>query len=334
MKLIDLHVDWLLQYTDETVVFDASLYPGVKSRQPQLTGYLQGCSAAVLSCFRRKEDWSAQTDASAALDQLLTRHEAEFPGRLLTGPEDYFRWREDTSDLTWGLVGVEGLDPLIREGADLGLVARLVRRGVRLFQPVYNETSVLAGSSVEGDDRGLTSLGAAFLQHLFDAAKHERTLVILDVAHLNQRATSEVLDWFESDATRAEVLIPAYSHGTLAHPDFSTERALSSANLVRLIELGGYVGVSVSPPFFQRLDQLKQVVDQILELRTSQRSGSQALGIGTDFMGVDQTLPGLGNIAEVIDWFQKSYPKSVSKAILRDNAQQLITRCVGSALPV
>ena len=94
MRLIDLHVDWLLQYASESVVFDPSLYAGAEGRLEQIEGYLQTTRAAVLACFRRADDWSNQSDPWAALGQLITRIEAEFPGRLLIGPDDFDRWQD------------------------------------------------------------------------------------------------------------------------------------------------------------------------------------------------------------------------------------------------
>jgi membrane dipeptidase len=148
MRLIDLHVDWLLQYAQETTVFDSALYPGVPDRVGQLDGYLQSSRAAILACYRRGDDWASQTDPWAALGPLITRIEAEFPGRLLIGPDDFDRWRDDRDGLTWGMIGVEGFDALIRSPEDLDQLPRLFERGVRLFQPIHGVENRLGGSAV------------------------------------------------------------------------------------------------------------------------------------------------------------------------------------------
>src|SRR5215210_7249184 len=136
-RLIDLHTDWLLQYAPETTLFDPALYAGVSERLGQVEGYLSATGAAVLACYRNAEDWARQADPWAALGQLLTRNEAEFAGRLLIGPDDHGRWRDDPRGLCWGVIGVEGFDALVRTADDLDRLPRLVERGVRLFQPVY-----------------------------------------------------------------------------------------------------------------------------------------------------------------------------------------------------
>ena len=161
MRLIDLHVDWLLQYAPESTAFDSSLYPGAADRIGQSEGYLQATRAAVVSCYRDAREWENRPDAWAALAELIARIEAEFAGRLLIGPDDFYRWEDDADGLAWGVIGVEGFDALIRSEADLAHLPRLFDRGVRLFQPTYTASGLLGGSATPGDDRGLTELGRA-----------------------------------------------------------------------------------------------------------------------------------------------------------------------------
>src|SRR5512135_515613 len=223
MRLIDLHTDWLLQYAPETTIFDPALCARISGRLGQAEGYLQGTWAAVLSCYRSADDWARQPDPWAALGALLTRIEAEFPGRLLIGPADVARWHDDPEGLCWGLIGIEGFDALVRGPGDLDRLPRLFERGARLFQPSYGPTGVLAGSSAEGDDRGLTDLGRAFLETLADLADDDGgARPLLDLAHLNPKAAGAVLSWFEADAGRSRRLLPVYSHGTTAHAGFAT----------------------------------------------------------------------------------------------------------------
>src|SRR5436305_1292824 len=78
IRLIDLHTDWLLQYAPETRLFDPALYPGIARRLAQSEGYLQGTSAAFLSCSRHPGEWARDQDPWSALGALLARCEAEF----------------------------------------------------------------------------------------------------------------------------------------------------------------------------------------------------------------------------------------------------------------
>src|SRR4051794_35804250 len=164
MRLIDLHCDWLLQYAPEATVFDLALYPKVADRLSQSEGYLDGTSAAVISCYRNADDWSRQPDPWSALGDLLARVEAEFSGRLLFGPADLARWRDDPDGLCWGVIGIEGFDFLVRDTPDLDRLSRLWERGARLFQPVGGAEGLLAGASGPRARRGPAGPGPGGLQ--------------------------------------------------------------------------------------------------------------------------------------------------------------------------
>jgi membrane dipeptidase len=333
-RIIDLHTDWLLQYAGETTVYAPALYPGVASRLGQAAGYLQSTSAAIVSCFRRAADWSAQADPWAALDALITRIEAEFPGRVLRDPIDLDRWRDDPDGLAWAMIGVEGFDPLIRAEADLDRLPGLLRRGVRLFQPTYTAGSVLAGSSVPGDDRGLLDLGRRFLERLAEISEPDRgPLPIVDLAHLNPTAAADVLSWFLSDPDRPRRLIPVYSHGALRHNGFSAPRAITLDNLARLRSLGGVIGFGVSPPFYSHPDQIQAGIEAASALPFLGRPGFEGIAIGTDFLGVDATLPTLANAEAVATWVEASFPAEASRAILVENGRRLIARSISGTDP-
>ncbi len=331
-RLIDLHCDWLLQYAAETTVFEPDLYPGVAARLGQTEGYLQGTSAAVFACFRREDDWARQADPWVALGALIARVEAEFPGRLLIGPEDLARWRDDSEGLCWGVIGVEGFDALIRGPADLDRLPGLFERGVRVFQPVYTASNLLAGSAMVGDDRGLTDMGRSFVEvlaGLANASGPSGSRPILDLAHLNPAAMSDILAWFEADAGRAERLLPVYSHGAPAHEGYSSPRAISALNLARLRAIGGTVGFSVGPPFLATAEALRTALEETAALPFLGRAGYEGIAIGTDFLGVDRTLSGLGHVAAVTAWIEAAFDSPTASTLLSETARTLLDRAAG-----
>jgi membrane dipeptidase len=328
-RLIDLHCDWLLQYATETSVFDPSLYGEVTGRLKQVDGYLQDTAAAVLACFRRATDWSRQADPWTALGDLITRLAAEFPGRLLIGPDDLTRWRDEPDGLCWAVIGVEGFDALIRSREDLARLASLFDRGVRVFLPSYTSKGLLAGSSEPGDDRGLTELGRAFLESLLELAAPNGPRPALDLAHLSPLAMSEVLAWFEAETSRADLLLPVYGHGAPVHADFDRPRAITVENLGRLRRIGGFVGFSVGPPFFPSAESLKASIDATAGLPFVDRAGYEGVAIGTDFLGVDGVLPGLANAGEVIAWLVETFDESTAYALMRGNAERFVSRLAG-----
>lgn len=332
-RLIDLHCDWLLQYALESTVFDPALYSGVEARYSQSEGYLQGTSAAVFACYRRVEDWARQADPWRSLGDLITRVEAEFPGRLLIGPDDHARWLDEPSSLCWGVIGVEGFDSLVREAADLDRLPGLFERGARVFQPVYSSSNVLGGSSTPGDDRGLTDLGRAFLSVLAEIAPREGgPRPVFDLAHLNPTTASDVLDWFESESGRRDKIIPIYSHGnTLQQNGFVSLRACSAENLARLRALGGLIGFT--PSFFESADALKSGIESAASLPFLGRAGFEGIALATDFLGVDRTPPGLGNVEGLVDWAISAFPSDVAEGLLAGNARTLLAFLCGSDDP-
>jgi len=330
LRLIDLHCDWLLQYAAESTVFDPSLYSGVGPRLSQAEGYLTGTSAAVMACYRRSEDWSRQADPWQTLGELLARVEAEFPGRILTGPADFERWCDDDNGLCWAILGVEGFDALVRTAADLDRLPALFERGVRVFQPVYSADNVLSGSSAPGDGRGLTGLGREFLGTLADVASLATgPRPLLDLAHMNPPTMSDALAWFEEDPTRADRLIPVYSHGAVWHEGFTGPRAITLDNVRRLRELGGVIGFSVGPPFHTSAEDLKKDIETAAAFPFRGQAGFEGIAIGTDFLGVDQTLAGLGNAEEVVAWITHAFDGTRARAILNGTARALIARLTG-----
>jgi membrane dipeptidase len=324
-RLIDLHIDWLLQYAPETTLFDPGLYGEVAGRLGQADGYLSATWAAVLACYRNAEDWARQADPWGALGGIIARIEAEFAGRLLIGPDDHRRWQDDPRGLCWGVIGVEGFDALVRTASDLDRLPRLFERGVRLFQPVYAATSVLGGSSTTGDDRGLTDLGRAFLRILDDAVAASPGLrPMLDLAHLNPATAADVLAWFEAEPRR---LIPVYSHGALWHEGFPHPRAITPENLRRLRALGGTIGFT--PSFYETAEALKVGIEAAAALPWIGQAGYEGIALGTDFLGVDRTVPGLGHAAEVVSWVQATFEPQAATLLIQGNAGRLLARAVG-----
>lgn len=329
-RLIDLHCDWLLQYAGETTVFDPALYGGVEARLGQAEGYLQGTSAAVLACYRRADDWARQADPWRALGDLIARLEAEFPGRLLIGADDHARWNDDPDGLCWGVVGVEGFDALIRAPADLDRLPALFERGVRVFQPVYTARNALGGSSVPGDDRGLTELGRSFLGVLHDLPGSDRgPRPALDLAHLNDLSMAGVLAWFEADSARIRRVVPLYSHGALRVGGIEGSRAIAPENLARLRALGGVMGFT--PAFYPDGEALKAGIEAAAAIPFLGRAGFEGMALATDFLGVDRNPPGFGQVESVSSWVVSAFPLETARALIEGNARTVLARLSGRA---
>jgi len=335
MRLIDLHCNWALQYAGETCHYDGAAYADVRSRLDQVEGYLTGTSIAVLTCGRRAGDWPQQPDAWKTLGEMIARYEAEFSGRLLIGPDDVTRWNAEPPDgIGWGILGIEGFDALVRQPADLDRLPGLFGRGVRVFQLVETEASALGGAAVPGDDRGLSELGRAFLDRLEGLSRSygpSGPCPVVDLADLNSRTTDEVLAWFESDPTRIQLLLLVRSHGTIETPYRQVVTGLSAENLRCFRALGGVVGLSPGLPFFDSPETFRAGIEAIAAVPFRGLAGSTGIGIGTDFLNLEQSLSHIENVSRLTDWLAANFTPDVAASLIRGNACSLVLHAAGKA---
>jgi membrane dipeptidase len=258
---------------------------------------------------------------------MIARYEAEFAGRLLIGADDVQRWAaEPPGGICWGLLGVEGFDCLIRQRADLDRLASLFHRGVRVFQLVETGSSALGGAAAPGDDRGLTDLGRDFLAFLWDLAPpagQPSPRPVIDLAHLNAPSTTDVLDWFEADASHRERLPLIRSHGGAS---------LSPQVLTRLRAVGAIIGLSVGPPYVCSAAELRRGIDFAASIPFDGRAGFEGLGIGTDALNLTISLERLENVARIIAWLEESFDPAARNLIAHGNARKLLERVFGTGL--
>jgi membrane dipeptidase len=340
MRLVDLHCDWLWQYAAETTLFEPSVYAEIPARLPALDGYLLGASAAILFCSRKPADWAARADRWGSLGDLVARYEAEFAGRLLIGPEDLTRMDAEPADgLCWGMLGIGGLDFMVRESADIERLASAFERGVRVFQLVDGPNTVLGGSAVPGDDRNLTDLGLAVLNTLLDIAPpSEQTgpRPVVDVAGMNAPTLSQVLDWFEQEPIRSKRLVVLSSHGLLdaLAPRGTEPIATRSAteNLLRFRNLGGLIGISPGPPAGISPEALRELIEAIASIPFLGRAGYEGIGIGTNFFRMAALLPELSNVERLTDWLTRTFDAECGQNLAERNGRLMLARAAGSTI--
>jgi membrane dipeptidase len=330
LRLIDMHCNWLWQYACESTHFEPSCYGEVPGRLSQLDGYMLGCAAAVLACGRRRDDWANQGDPWRALLDLLARYESEFTGRLLIADADVARFVvEPESGLCWGMLGVSGFDSLIRKPVDLDHLPGLFQRGARVFGLVQGRETVLGGSADPGDDRGLTDLGRAFLSRLAEVTSGgPGPRPIVDLAHLNPRSMAEVIA-FANKCAGAGRLLLMYSHGCLSHPHTNAPHALSHDNLVQLRAAGGVIGFTAGPPYHDTPEELRAGIETAASVPFEGRAGYEGIAVGTDFLGINQTIPGLGNVLRLKNWLHRTFEVTSAVDLIAGNGRRLLTRAAG-----
>jgi membrane dipeptidase len=334
MRLIDLHCNWALQYAYETTQYDPGLYEDLPSRVGQVEGYLSGTAAAVLACGRIACDWEKQEDPWKSLDEMLSRYEAEFAGRLLIGPEDVDRWKAEPQDaMCWGVLAIDGLNILVRGPVDLHRLAGLFDRGVRVFRVVGAGSSSIGGSACPGDEAGLTELGLELLDELASlapSADQPGPRPVVDLAGLNARSTGDVLAWFEADAAARARLLLVRSHGTIEMPGRTGFAGLTTENLTRLRALGGVVGLTAGNTWFQSEEEFRAAIDSIAPIPFEGRRGYEGIGIGTSFLELNQTIANLATVSEIASWLTSRYPPEIAIGLAQGNARMLLLRAAGS----
>jgi membrane dipeptidase len=140
--------------------------------------------------------------------------------------------------------------------------------GVGIVQLAYNTANSVGSGCYESHDGGLTDFGREVVSEM------NRVGMLIDLSHVGAK-TSE-------DAIRASEKPVAYSHCCPAalkdHPRNKTD-----AQLKQISEHGGFVGVTMFPPFLRC--GAESTIDDYLDAieHTVNVVGEEQVGIGTDF---------------------------------------------------
>jgi membrane dipeptidase len=150
---------------------------------------------------------------------------------------------------------------------NLGYIEAFADMGVRVVQLCYN-TQNLVGTGCYERDGGLSGFGREVI------AEMNRVGIMVDLSHVGG-ATSE-------EAILASSKPVCYSHclpsGLKEHP-----RNKSDEQLRFIADRGGFIGVTMFPPFLKRgieatVDDYVEAIDYVINL-----VGEDCVGIGTDF---------------------------------------------------
>jgi membrane dipeptidase len=152
---------------------------------------------------------------------------------------------------------------------------------------------------------------------------------VVDLAGLNGPTTGEVLAWFEADAARHGRLLLVRSRGSIELPDHPAGTGMSGDNLSRFRALGGVIGLSVGLPEFSSTEGLQAGIEKAASVPFQRRPGYEGIGLGTDFLNLEQTLPGLETVAGVSGWLERSFSDAIARSLAQGNARDLLLRAAG-----
>jgi membrane dipeptidase len=170
--------------------------------------------------------------------------------------------RDDRTAIVLGFQNVSAFE------GELGYVQLFKEQGVGIAQLAYNTQNFVGSGCYESRDGGLSDFGHDVV------AEMNRVGVMVDLSHVGPK-TSE-------DAIRASKKPVCYSHccpaALKAHP-----RNKSDEQLRFIVERGGFVGVTMFPPFLKNgprstVDDYVATIDYVANL-----VGEDSVGIGTDF---------------------------------------------------
>lgn len=154
--------------------------------------------------------------------------------------------------------------------------------GVGVMQMAYNTQNFVGSGCYESHDGGLSDFGHDVV------AEMNRLGILCDLSHVGEQTSTDVIRTSDKPV--------AYSHclpaGLKAHP-----RNKSDEQLRFIVEHGGFVGVTLFPPFLKNgpdstVDDYVEAIDYVIDI-----CGESSVGIGTDFTE--------GQPPEFFDWITR-----------------------------
>ncbi|MDX8288438.1 dipeptidase [Metabacillus indicus] len=208
--------------------------------------------------------------AQAAIfhERILERYENI---RLIKTKQDAARLKEDEIG---AILTLEGLEPI---GHDLQMLSVFYHLGVRAAGLTWNFANLLADGALETRNAGLTFFG----RHA--VSKLNAYNMWTDVSHLSERSFWDVIELADYP-----VASHSNSYALCPHP-----RNLKEDQLKAVADKKGIIGITFVPQFTASHAQagMKHILnhlDYILGI-----VGEDAVGFGSDFDGIDETVEGL-----------------------------------------
>ena len=231
--------------------FDRSVFEDM--RRGGLTA--ANCTCSIWENFRDSMD-------NIARWQAHFRDNADLILQVRTTEDIHRAKREGRTGIILGWQNLSGIEDRLDY---LGLFKAL---GVGVMQIAYNTQNWVGTGCYEKHDGGLSEFGHEVI------AEMNRLGILCDLSHVGAKTSEDVIV-----ASKKPV---AYTHclpaGLKAHP-----RNKSDAQLKFIADRGGFVGVTMFPPFLKRgidstIEDYLEAIEYVINL-----VGEEQVGIGTDF---------------------------------------------------
>ena len=150
----------------------------------------------------------------------------------------------------------------------IGYIRLFKELGVGIVQMAYNTQNLIGSGCYESHDGGLSDFGREVV------AEMNRVGIMCDLSHVGAKTSQDVIDASDKPVCYSHIA-PA---GLKDHPRNKTD-----AQIRTIVENGGFVGVTMFPPFLKRgnnstVDEYVEAMDYIINI-----VGEDAVGYGTDF---------------------------------------------------
>lgn len=191
---------------------------------------------------------------------------------------------------------------------DIAQVALWREKGVRMAALTWNNDNRIAHAAKSGSTEGLTDYGVRVVREM------QRVGMAVDVSHLNEAGFYDIF---------AKTDVPPLASHSCCRALCDHSRNLTDDQLRLLIREGGYVGINFYPWFLSPDGQadcalIARHIDHICQM-----GGEKAVGLGSDFDGIECTPSDLrhpGEIGHLMDALRAlGYPQSAMEAIAGGN---------------
>tara|TARA_B100000676_G_scaffold296339_1_gene336598 strand:+ start:1378 stop:2358 length:981 start_codon:yes stop_codon:yes gene_type:complete len=150
----------------------------------------------------------------------------------------------------------------------IGYIRLFKELGVGIVQMAYNTQNLIGSGCYESHDGGLSDFGREAV------AEMNRVGIMCDLSHVGAKTSQDVIDVSDKPVCYSHIA-PA---GLKNHPRNKTDIQIRT-----IVEKGGFVGVTMFPPFLKRgtdstVDDYVEAMDYIINI-----AGEDAVGYGTDF---------------------------------------------------
>jgi len=176
-------------------------------------------------------------------------------------------------------LSVEGAEMI---GCSLNGLERAWHDGVRFVNPVWNYENRLCGSCAEGENRGLSAEGKAFVRRCGELG------MTVDVSHMSDPGFWDVMD------IPGVNVIASHSN---ARALCGHVRNLTDDMFRALTERGGVAGINLYAAFLGDGADVKTVCAHILHFL--ELGGERSIGIGADFDGCDRLPSGMRGVQDM-----------------------------------